>query len=327
MTKIQRIIISWAPIAWIIRKSKSFRPVGLQGLPLFDVVRFFFRQINTHGLNERAAAISFNFIMAIPASLIFLATLIPYFPKVLSDGFRNQLFMLVKDMSPNSAVYAFLRDDVIYELIDRPRGGLLSIGILITFFYASNAMMGIIRSFDRSINERPKSDYPYQKRVHAIRLTSLLFFIFLTTIVVLLTQGALLENLFKWLHIKNAFTKWTIRVVRWFIYLGLFYFFIGCIYRYAPTIKNRWPIRSAGTFFATFLTIVTTLLFSKWVNSFGQYNRVYGSIGTVLIMMLLVFFNSMVLLIGFELNVAMKKLRAEVQERDKKEQQAALVSG
>ncbi len=326
MNKFERFLISIPPIPWIVNQSKRVKPPGLQGLPLYDVLKFFFRQINTHGLNERAAAISFNFIMAIPAALIFLATLIPYFPKAISDSIRSQLFVLVSDISPNSATYKFVRDDVIYELITRPRGGLLSIGIVIALFYASNAMMGIMRSFDRSILEAPRNKYPFHKRVQAIKLTSLLFTIFLGTILVLITQGTLLNGILKWLHIQNNFTKWIIKFIRWFLYLGLFFYSIGSIYRFAPAVQKRWAVRSPGTVFATFLTIVTTLIFSSWVNSFGNYNKVYGSIGTVLIIMLLIFFNSMVLLIGFELNVALGKLKADVQSRESQDSNASFVN-
>ena len=100
MIKLQRIFISWKPISYVIRKSKTVYIPGFQGLPLFDVIVFFFKQINKVGLNERAAAISFNLIMALPAALIFLFSLIPYFPA--SFNVDKQILSLFKDITPNS---------------------------------------------------------------------------------------------------------------------------------------------------------------------------------------------------------------------------------
>jgi membrane protein len=93
------------------------------------------------------------------------------------------------------------------------------------------------------------------------------------------------------------------------VIIPLFYVAIACIYKYGPAVQKRWALSSPGTFLATLLTILITLLFSYWVNNFGTYNKVYGSIGTVMILMILVYFNSLVLLIGYELNVSIHHLR------------------
>jgi membrane protein len=90
---------------------------------------------------------------------------------------------------------------------------------------------------------------------------------------------------------------------------------IACIYKYGPAVHKRWSLFSPGTLLATFLTILITVLFSYWVNNFGTYNKVYGSIGTVMILMLLIYFNSLVLLIGYELNVSIHHLRVMAGER------------
>jgi membrane protein len=84
---------------------------------------------------------------------------------------------------------------------------------------------------------------------------------------------------------------------------------IGIIYKYAPSVKVRGKLLSPGAYFATFLTILTTWLFSMWVNNFSNLNRIYGSIGTVMIIMVLIFLNSLIILIGFELNITIEKLK------------------
>ncbi len=108
-------------------------------------------------------------------------------------------------------------------------------------------------------------------------------------------------------------------VVRWIIIIPLFYFAIACIYKYGPSVNKRWSLFSPGTLLATFLTILITLaVFSYWVNKFGTYNKVYGSIGTIMILMLLIYFNSLVLLIGYELNVSIHHIRHAASSPDRR---------
>jgi membrane protein len=95
------------------------------------------------------------------------------------------------------------------------------------------------------------------------------------------------------------------------IILGLLFFGIAFIYRYAPSLKKKWNLISPGSLLATFLTLLTSIVFSYWLNNFGSYNKVYGSIGSVLVIMILIYFNSLILLIGFELNVSIMKLHSK----------------
>lgn len=315
MIKLQRIIISWKPIAFVIRKSKTTIVPGFQGLPLYDVVLFFFKQINKVGLNERAAAISFNLIMALPAALIFLFSLIPYFPE--SFKVDKQILSLFKDITPDSETYIFIRD-IINDLLKK-HVGIFSFGFVLLIFYSSNAMIGIIRTFDKSIQEQKA--FIFHQRWRAIQLTAILILLVIGSSLVLIGQDqlfSLLEGLFD-IKSKTLLPLWN--AARWLVIIGLVFYGIACTYRYAPSVQKRWKLASPGTLLATFLTLSTTLLFSYWVSLFAtsSYNRIYGSIGTVLIMMLLIYINSLILLIGFELNVSITYLTKEVEVRKLKE--------
>ena len=107
--------------------------------------------------------------------------------------------------------------------------------------------------------------------------------------------------------------------MRWIIILTLVFYSISLIYKFAPSVHKRWKIASPGAILATILLLTTTILFSYWVNNFASFNKVYGSIGTVLIIMNLVYFNSMVLIIGFELNVSITYLLAKAEKRKQDE--------
>lgn len=319
MTKLERIIISWAPIDYVISKSKHWVLPGFQGLPLYDVVLFLMKQIKREGINMRAAAISFNLLMAIPPFLIFLFTLVPYVPG--QKDFTRELLRLVQDLTPNHDTYVWVRDFI--NDFTKPRGGLLSLGFLTAGFFASNAMLGIMNSFNRSLHANHKRTRNFfQTRGTALKLTFFIAIIFIISILLLVTQGSVLRTVLGWLNIEGESTRRWIGMLRWVVIIALIYYAIGLIYRFAPAVKRKWSINSPGAILATFLIILLTVLFGFWVNNFGTYNKVYGSIGTVIILMSSFFFNSLILLIGFELNVSINHLKLEAEIRHVKEEQA-----
>ena len=123
------------------------------------------------------------------------------------------------------------------------------------------------------------------------------------------------EAVLTWLGIESQLLIDIITNARWVIIIFLFFISIAHIYRHAPAVQKKWKLISPGSILATFLMILCTMGFSWYVNNFGNYNELYGSIGTVLILMLLIYFNSLVLLIGFELNVSLSSLKKIADER------------
>jgi membrane protein len=309
LTRIRRRFIVSAPVSFLIRKSKQIFLPGFQGIPLFDVVRFFFLQAKKTGFTERASAIAFNFIMTIPPAFIFLFTLLPYLP--ISKSFISEMFAVIKDVVPGEKNHAGLIS-FLEDMLNNPRTGLLSLGFLLAMFFSSNAVMGIMRSFDRQYIGFIKRRELHQRWV-AIRLTLILFILFILCISALIMQGVVL----KWMGVRNAFLISVIYNLRWLLIVLLFFFSVSFVYRYAPGVHKKWKLISPGSILATFLMIVFTAGFSYYVSNFSRYNELYGSISTVLILMLLIYFNSLVLLIGFELNVSITSLKHEVDERKK----------
>ena len=308
-TQLERRFLTSAPVKFVIRKSKKIYLPGFQGIPLFDVTRFFILQALKTGFTERASAIAFNFTMTIPPVVIFLFTLIPHLP--ISDEFIEQLFSLIRDVMPgeknNGGLIKFLSD-----ILSKPRTGLLSTGFLLAMFFSSNAVMGIMRSFDKNyIGFKKRAGY--HERVVALRLTFILFILFFLTLLALIMQGSVL----RWLGVTSKLLIWVVDNFKWILIVLLFFLSISFIYRYAPAVHKRWRLINPGSILATFLMIVFTAGFSYWVSNFSSYNELYGSISTVLILMLLIYFNSLVLLIGFELNVSINSLKYEVDERNK----------
>lgn len=256
----------------------------------------------TGGLSERASAISFNLIQALPAASLFLFSILPYMPDGLK--FRHQILNVLRDIAPNSSTYR-LAAGVIRDLFEK-HVEMFSFGFLLLSYYASNALMGLIRTFDRSITE-VKSNIITQ-RWRAIRLMFMIITLILISLTLLLLQEQLSKRFHKILQLnKKDFIYWWSPLKS--IIIALFIFLMtALIYRYGPNVKRKWPLLTPGSVIASLLTISTTLLFSYWVNRFASYNKVYGSIGTIIIILMIFYLNSIILLIGFELNVSIKKL-------------------
>ena len=318
MTRLGRILITKTPLGFLLSSSKHWHLPGFEGVPLYDVMRFFYRQLKTASLTERASAIAYNFIMAIPPSFLFLFTLIPQLPFFKKGEIQKQITLLIRDIIPaegyNKTIITFINN----TFFKTPVFSLLSFGLLLALFFASNAMMGLMRSFNKNYIgfERRKG---LHNRWIAIRLTVLIFGLVLGCLILLITQGAVL----KWFGMRNHAWREVIFYVRWVFIIALVFYSIAFIYKYAPAVQKRWRLVSPGSILATFLCILASFGFSAFVNNFGRYNALYGSIGTIIVLMALIYINSLVLLIGFELNVSIKSLRSIAMHREAKEKAEA----
>jgi membrane protein len=310
MIKLQRIILTRGPLGYVLEKSKHWYLPGFEGVPLYDVIKFFFRQVKTVGLTERASAIAYNFIMAIPPSLLFLFTLIPHLPFVSKSSMKKELHDVILDIIPNKVHNAkFI--EFVDSFLDDSKIGLLSSSLLLALFFASNAMMGLMRSFNKNYIGFAKRKNLITRWM-AIKLTALIFLLVVGYLFLLITQGAVL----KWMGIKSSTLRDIISLARWIFIVAVVYFSFAFIYKYAPAVHKRWKIISPGTILGTSLCLLATAGFSYFVNNFGRYNALYGSIGTIIVFMALIYINSLVLLIGFEINVSIKSLRSIAERRD-----------
>lgn len=312
MTKFENFIVTHQPVAFLVKRSKTFTLPGFNNVCLYDVMRFFIRKLGNSGLRDRAAAIAFNFIMALPAGAIFLFTLIPYFP--VARNMQDELFKFIEDVMPNTESRSLIMTTML-DLFNKPKTGLLSIGFILAIIYSSNAMLGIIRTFDASLPLKRKRNFLH-RRLRAIKLTLVLTSLLIITILLTIGQGHLFALLLNKIGLSTTQQNLWTELLRWLIVVALFLFSIAYIYKYAPSVHKRWKLLSPGAVFATFLIVLTTSLFSIWAQNFSSYNRIYGSIGALLIIMLLIFINSLMLLVGYELNVSINYLKSKHDDKE-----------
>jgi membrane protein len=314
MIKLQRIILETTLVKAIIGWSKKLVLPGFEGIPLYDVLHFFFQQTQKIGLQERAASIAFNFLMAIPPLVIFIFTLLSYIPG--SKNLYQEILVLMRNIVPDETTYTMIRN--VLDDFFKTGTGTLSFGLLLAIYFSSNATLTIMRTFRKSMLHIETEDRNFLEiRISAIRLTLIIVFLILATIMIMLTQTIVLTWITNSLGIKNGIVDILFNLGNILVTFLLIFMAIGLIYRYAPHVQKKWKIRSPGAILATLLIIVFTYLFSYWVNNIASYNKIYGSLGSILILMFLVFVNSLVLLIGFELNVSINSLKSISSKRKK----------
>ena len=299
-TFIRKQFTSSLPAKTVIRGSKNIYLPGFHGFSLFEVWPQFLQQLKKNNLAERASGISFNIFMAIPPTLIFIFTLIPHLP--ISQDLIRQLFSLIRDIIPgeknNSVIISFLSD-----FINKPRNELLSFGLVLAILFSSNAMMGLLRTFEKKypgFNRRKM----LQKKKVAMKLTIIVFVLVFACVLLLIAQAKVL----RWLGVESEFWRYVIHDTRWVLIILLTFFIVSFIYRHGPPVSKKWPFLTPGAILATALMIIATLLFSYWVNHFSNYNKLYGSISAVFIIMSLIWANSLAVLLGFELNVTLASM-------------------
>ncbi|MEZ5013097.1 MAG: YihY/virulence factor BrkB family protein [Chitinophagales bacterium] len=287
---------------WIARweafenKMKRTSLPGFDNIPIYDVVVFFREEIRRDQLPVRASAISFNFLLAIFPSIIFLFTLIPYIPIAGLDDIINNFF---RSVLPDSG-YTFL-ESTITGITSIKRGGLLSLGFVLAFYFSTNGVRMLLLTFDKDHPIYKKRGF-WRRRVASARLTFYLFILFLISIMLVIAGDSVIEFIATKTGWEGIFNRFMLNVFKYIIILFLFFAGISLIYYYGPAAKHRWRFITPGATFATIVSIVTSVVFGYLVNNFVNYNEVYGSIGTLIALMVWINLNSLVLLVGFEIN-------------------------
>ena len=301
------------PIKYLVRKSKTWSPPGFQGMTVYQVAKYFLNDFSLPNFTEKASAISYNFIMSVPTSCLFLFTLTPNLPFISKKGLKTQLHGLIHDIIP-SATYNKGLIQFVDSFINGSKIGMLSFTFVLSLFFASGAVMGLMRSFNKNHVGFQKIK-GLKKRWQAIKLTMMLFGLLLVCLVLLLLQ----RNILDWIGVKDFHIRNLIFYGKWILIIGLIFYSYAFIYRYAPSTTRRWKLVSPGAVVATFLSIWVTIGFTAFVNNFGRYNILYGSIGTIMVIMIMIFLNSLVILLGFELNLSINTLKTRAEEEQAKE--------
>lgn len=273
--------------------SKRIVLPGFEGLPLYSVAVFFFKGLYKGSITTRASSLAFNFFLALFPSIIFLFTLIPYVPIA---NFQDTLFELLKGIMPKTAFEA--SEDTIMDIIKNQHGGLLSVGFISALFFSTNGVSSMIDGFNNTYHAIESRSLLKQ------RLISLIL-VLITTLLLVLAIALIIYSaiILKALPLGHS-SRYLIQIGRFVIVFLLLFMIISFNYYLGPANNKGWRFISAGSTFTTIMCLLTSLGFAWYVNNFGTYNKLYGSIGTLIIVLLWIYFNSIMLLLGFELNAS-----------------------
>ncbi|MBT3382610.1 MAG: YihY/virulence factor BrkB family protein [Prolixibacteraceae bacterium] len=292
----------------IVERAKKISLPFFDGVPLYDVALFFWRSIVDGSITTRASAIAFSFFIAFFPGIIFLFTLIPYIP---IENFQNELFIIIQQLVPESTFVTI--EETLTDIIMQPRGGLLSIGFFLALVFSTNGLASMMSAFDATIHSIYRRTWLSQRLAATILLFILL--VLLTVAVALLTGGQDLINFLKKEEfLRDSFTVYILTFGKWITIISMFFFAYSFLYYMAPAKKTKWRFISAGGTLATVLSILTLAGFTYYINNFSQYNKLYGSIGTLLIVLLLMYVMSLILLVGFELNASIYQAHSMKEE-------------
>ena len=287
---------------FILTITKKIKPIGFAGLSIYDVARFFWKGLMEGAITTRASSLAFNFFLAFFPSIIVFFTLIPYIP---IDGLQETLMELLSVVLPpstNEITFQALDD-----IINNPRGGLLSIGFILALYFATNGINSLIEAFNASYHIREVRPL-IQQRILSLGLTLLLSMMLIIAISSIIFGKLAVNYLTEFELISDNAGK-LILYGKWFIILLMLFVGISILFHLGPSIKSKWKLFTPGSILATLGIIITSICFNYYINHFSQYNKVYGSIGTLMIILIWMYFNSIILLTGFELNASISNAK------------------
>jgi len=274
------------------------------GVSLLFIIKTFFYKMKEDDLQTMAGAIAFNFTLSLFPGIIFLFTLIPYIPV---DNLTEYIQSFMQEGMPQS-VYEFTWS-TIEDIVAKPRGGLLSFGFVMALYLSKNGMLSIMTAFNNVYTTRDGRSF-FKKQGVAVMLTIFFVFSIFLAVVVLVLGTQILDQTFNFLELEHqGLLYWSILSLRYFVILIMFLVIISLIYYFAPTVKSKFNFFSAGSFTATVLIIIVAKLFAFYVDNFGNYNKLYGSIGALLGLMAFFFAISLIILVGFQVNASIDKAK------------------
>ena len=288
---------------------KTIKPWGFGGVSLYEVLRFFIQGLFEGFITTRASAISFSFFLALFPFSIFLLTVIAYIP---IDNFQEELMLLISKVVPPNSFQAI--EATIDDILSIRRGDLLSLGFLLALFFANKGVNAILTGFYQSYHKVELRNLFGQYGV-SLGLTIALSTLFITSVALIIFSEVGISRL-EDLRIVSNFSSNLLFAVRFIIIVLLVFLSLSLLFYYGPASQKTYRFISPGGILATVLLFVTSYAFSYYVSNFASYNKLYGSIGTLLVILLWIWVNSLAILIGFELNASISEALKEHQGDD-----------
>lgn len=298
----------WSRLQTKIPKGWKAEVPGLKGISWYRFLSFYLVRADREDIRMRASFMAFHFMLALFPAIIFFFTLVAYLP--IKDADR-ELLELIQRLMPDNAFRSL--SGTLQDILEKQRGGLLSVGFLAAVYFSTSAIDSMIRSFHHSLHISDRRPY-YKKKLNSI-LLNLYFSLLLITTLVFVTMG---DAFIDWLKTEgllgNKGRTGILKAMNWVVVVMLIQLIVSSLYRFGPYQRDPFRFFSRGSFITTFLIVAMSVGLSYYVNQFNSYNRIYGSIGTLLVVMLWIYWNCVMTLIGFEFNIFLKTRKDDAED-------------
>jgi membrane protein len=274
---------------------------GFEGISVYETSIYLYNGLKKNSIIDRAYSISYKFLIASFPLIIFLFSLIPHIP---ITGLQDEILQSILSAMPDqlsSYLKGFFEDLLLHK-----KTAILSLGFLLTIFFASNTMNAVLKGFSSSYHlNRMK-----RKSIH-IRLWSIaLMFIFGTILIlaslVFILGGLLIDYLQETAFIQSSIEIWAVWLIEWILIFLLFIIAVSILYNVGNAEKEKWKFFSPGVIFSSIMIWLFSEAFSFFLTYIAPFNKLYGSLGTIIILLLFIYYFFAILLIGFELNLSIQ---------------------
>ena len=290
----------------VVKLLSSIKPKFLEGLSLFDLLNLYITGIAKGAIGARASAIAYSFFMALFPFLLFIIVVIPYIP---IDGFRSDFLYFLESFLPPTTSDFF--DEAIFRNLEENNSnvGLISSVLALSIILMANGVNALFAGFEKSYHDQLKRHFVRQY-LYALGVALILAVILIITVIVLGYFNILvLSNLESYGYIKAREIDFWTTIATYLFFVITIYFATAVLYYFGTKEGKKTKFFSFGALLTTILTILTSFLFGIYIENFSRYNELYGSIGALLILLIYLWINSNILLLGFELNMSINLIK------------------
>lgn len=278
---------------------------GFERVPLYKVLRLLIREIRSPIMILRAKAIAYSFFLAIFPSIVFLFSLISFVP---IDNLADNILGYLSKMSPNKDMIEMFKP-IVNDVLTRPKAGILSIGFLLIIFFMKNGVVTMMQSFNIHFEIRSGKLF-LKNQILSIIITIIILFLFVFTIILLVLGKEIMTSLFHFFDYDGNVLVLIIDLIRYSVSIALNFIVISILYYLGPIVRpSKFKVFTPGSIVATSMIVIVSFIFSYYINNFGNYNKVYGSLGVLILTLIWLYWNALAILIGFELNRSIDVLK------------------
>ena len=305
-------------LKWRIRlqlKARVLKKIhfGSKNKNLYDVIRIFIQQLKKDDINERAGSMAFSYTIALFPLLLFLLNLIPYLQDFFPMVTTSNILFFVEGIMPVE-VYESISSTLL-DIISRPRQSLLSLGFFFALFASTQGVISMMNSFN-SVYKTKENRGWLTARAIAMTIVLILVITVIAASTIMIVGNLWIETLEKTQLFSSGFAIFLFNTLKFFILLAVFYLTSAFIFRFAPAIHDKWHFFSTGAQLAGLLITLSFYGFIFYLENFSSYNKLYGSIGTIIALMLWLYLTSVIVLVCFEVNVSFDLAEEKQRARD-----------